>query len=105
MKTLKIYNPIFVKENYARISISQWSFDKLADKDGNLKVIVYNGDKIAGQGIVNKQQWIKTSKLIESKVVYRPNEPMIYYYNNLVFEPIKTKEDELKNLSQIGVFG
>mgnify|MGYP001564390244 CR=1 FL=1 len=96
MKSLTIYNPIFLEPTYARISISKWNFDKLADKDGNLLVVVKNGDKIAGQGMVNKQKWIKTAKLKEKKVVFRPQEPMEYYHNNLPFEQPKTEEDTAK---------
>lgn len=105
MKTLRIYNPIFIKPTYARLSISKWNFDKLVDKDGNLRVIVYDKNKVVGWGIVNKQKWIKTNKFKEEKIVYRPDEPMIYYYNNLSFEKPKTEEDELKKLAKAKVFG
>lgn len=95
---IKIFNPIWIKDNLAYFSISQWNFEK-ADKQGNLDIKVYSGDKLAGEGTINKKNWIKTAKLKEKKVVYRPDDPMVYYYNILAFKKPKTEEDKLREFS------
>jgi hypothetical protein len=89
---LKIFNPIWVNETSSYFSISKWNFKELADNNGNLEVYIYQGGKLMGQGIVNKKQWIKTKKLRESKVVYRPDDPMVYYYNIMKFKSKAEKD-------------
>jgi len=104
MKTLRIKNAVFIRPTYAYISISDYYLNKLMDLQGNLKVIVYDGDKIAGQGIINSRQWIKTAKYHESVVKLRPDEPLTFWYNNILFKQPQTTEEHLKELAQAGTF-
>jgi hypothetical protein len=103
-KMIKIYSPIWVNENGAYFSISKWNFQK----ETNLKEIeirVYNGQKLAGKGTIDKRKWIKTAKLKEKKIVFRPEEPLIFYYNIMKFEKPLSEEENLKQMAQSGVFG
>jgi len=104
MKSLDIKYPIHLEQTYAYISITNWNFEKLADKNGDLKVNVYKDGKLAGWGIANKKDWIRTCKLKEEKIVYRPDEPLKFYYNNLGFKKEPTEEEHLEELAKAGTF-
>jgi len=101
---IKIYNPIWVNENGAYFSISKWNFQKETNPK-EIEIRVFNRQKLAGKGIIDKRKWIKTAKLKEKKIVFRPNEPLIFYYNIMRFEKSLTEEEKLKQMAQIGVFG
>lgn len=88
---ITIYHPIFLKDNYARISVTDWAMEKEGD---NIEVIVMNGNEIAGRGTINKDNWIKTAKLVEKKVKKRPNDPMTFYHNDLIFKSPEQLERE-----------
>ena len=100
---IKIFNPLWIKDDRTCFSISQWNFDK--EKGDKVSVIVYNGNKIAGEGEISKKEWIKTAKLKESKVVYRPNEPLVFYYNVLKFIKQPTAQEKFMENVGRGVYG
>lgn len=93
-----IKKPIHFNKDNAYVSISKWSFDKEVGDSVRVAVVIgedINGEYIYGKGTIGKKNWIKTAKQTEKKIVFRPNEPMIYYYNYLVFDKPKTA-DEIK---------
>lgn len=95
---IKIYNPIWVNKNGAYFSISKWNFQKEPDPK-EIRVEVWQGKKVVGQGIINKSQWIKTAKLKEKKIIFKPDDPMVFYYNILFFPKPKTEEDKWRDFS------
>lgn len=95
---ITIFNAVFYEPTYARISISKWNFDK--ERDDLVDVVVKKGDKVAGSATISKKKWISTAKQKESKIVKNPNEPMIYYYNDIIFDKPLTEEERLIKLSK-----
>ena len=94
MNLLKIYNPIRADEEKAFFSISDWNFKLKDNGTGQLKVRVYSGDKILGEGIVDIKDWKKTAWEKVKKVELRPEEPLVYYFNQMYFQ----SPDELERL-------
>jgi hypothetical protein len=94
---IKIFNPIYITDTYAFISISDWNFAK--EKSDEIDVMVMKGDQIAGTGTISKKQWIKTCKQKEKVVKLRPDDPMTFYYNNLVFKQPETEEEKYKRIA------
>ena len=92
---LEIKLPIWVKDNMAYVSISDYTFKKMADKEGNLKVKVYQGSIFKGKGIINQKNWIKTAKDKQERVFYRPDEPIKFYYNIISFIKPQTEEEKM----------
>ena len=83
---LKIYNPIRVENGKAYFSLSSYNFRRCNNGTGKIKVRVYNGKEIAGEGIIDIKSWIKNCVEKQKKIMYRANEPMIYYFNFLQFQ-------------------
>ena len=83
MTTYKIYNAIFYEPTYARISITNNTFKKYGDE---FLVEVYKGNDLQGKGIVNKNDWIKKAVLKEKKAMLYPDDPMLWFYGNLVYK-------------------
>jgi hypothetical protein len=94
---IKITNPIWATENGAYLSISKWNFDNEGTE--NVVVKVYKDKKFIGKATINRKNWVKTAKQKEKKVVFRPDDPMIYYYNNVLFEKPLTEDEKLRKLS------
>lgn len=90
---IKIFRPIFVKPTYAYLSLSDYYLGR--EKGKEVEVEVYNGEKLVGKSIINKEKWIRTCKFKESVVKLRPEEPMIFYYNFLRFNQPKTAEKKV----------
>ena len=84
MKKFSIRNPVWIRDNIAYFSISDYTFQQKADAEGNLRVGVFKDDKLVGWNIVNSKDWIRTNKQKESKIVYRPNEPLNFFYNTML---------------------
>ena len=85
---IDILKPIFIEPLYARISISDWNFDK---EDGDqVEVRVFDGlddkgnPKFIGEGIISRKHWVETCKFKESKIIKKP-EPITFYHNDLIF--------------------
>ena len=95
---IKIFNPIYITDTYAFISLSDWNFAK--EKSDEIDVMVMNGNSVAGTGTISKKQWIKTAKLKEKVVKLRPDDPMTFYYNNLVFKQPETEEEKAIRFSR-----
>ncbi len=95
---ITIYNPIFLTDTYARISISDWNFNR--EPNDEVEIVVMKGNEIAGKSIISKKNWIKTAKLVEEKVKLRPTEPMKFYYNDLVFLKEKSEDEKLEEFSK-----
>jgi len=98
---IKINNPIYTTSGYAYLSLSDWALNK---EGKNVEVRIYKDDKFICKGIINKKEWIKTAKEKIKKVYYQPDNPMTFYYNFMKIEKPKTEEDELKELSKLGIF-
>lgn len=90
--TITIHKPIYTTDNSAYCSISKWQFGKSFNTNEDVMVIVLKDDIEIGRGLVKPKQWVKTAKLKEEEVIYRPDEPMEFYYNYVKFEPKKSKE-------------
>lgn len=99
---IKIINPIWVKDTGAYFSISKWNFQKETIPN-KIEVEVYKGNKFMGKGVIDKKTWINTAKLKEKKVVFRPDDPMVYYYNTMLFVKPLTKDEELAQMFKDGV--
>ena len=98
---IKIYHPIWKKENCAYFSLSKWNLDK--EKGDEVLVEVYDGNKAIGHGTISKKQWIRTAKQKEKKVVFRPDDPMIYYYNTMNFKQKLSPEEESLRMIKEGI--
>ena len=92
MKTLKIFSPVWVKDGLAFFSITDWNFKKLGDEFGRILVRVYDGNRMAGWGIVCKKSWKLNAKLKERKVKLRPDEPLNFYYGIMMFEKMSIED-------------
>lgn len=90
LNTYRINNPIFTGDRYAIFSLTDYTLNKLCDKNGNLKIVIYKDDKFVGSNIINKRNWIKNCKHKEKVIKLRPDEPMQFFYNDML---IKTKAE------------
>ncbi len=89
---LDIYNPVWVHDNEAYFSITDYNFRKLGDMLGSIIVRVWNGDKLAGWNIVYSKRWKKECKLRKRQVKLRPGEPLTFYYGTMPFEKMGLEE-------------
>ena len=90
---IKINNPIYNTPGYVYISLSDWALSK---EGKNVEVQVYKDDKFVCKGIINKKEWIKTSKERIKKVYYQPDNPMTFYYNFLRLDKPLTNDKKLE---------
>lgn len=102
---MKILNPIWVKDSAAYFSLSDWNFQKYADKNGDMKVEVYREGIFRGQNIVNRKDWIKSAKENYDKVYYRPTQPIKFYLNIMKLKPEQTEEEKIKENCMLGIYG
>jgi hypothetical protein len=95
LNTCRINNPIFTGDRYARFSLTDYTMNKLCNKDGNLKIVIYKDDKFVGGNTINRKQWIKTCKLKEKVVKLRPDEPLQFFYNDMAVKTKAELDDEI----------
>ena len=95
---IRIFNPIWARHNCAYFSISQWNLDK--EKNDDVVVEVCSGNKVIGTGTINKKQWIKTARQKEKKIVFRPHEPLVFYYNVMPLTRLETEDDKMREFSK-----
>ena len=91
LKTLIIKKPIYVKNNRAYFAISDWNFDQLCTKSGQLHVEVYWNGEYQGYNIVQRGKWKRDHLHKESVVKLEPDDPMIFYYGIMALIPPPSK--------------
>jgi len=84
----EIDKPVWIKGMVAHFSLSDYTFKKYA-KRGKLGVKVLKDNIPIGTCEVDQAKWIRTAKEVIPKVYYRPDEPIMFYYNTAKLEPIE----------------